>query len=73
MIELENQHTTFIVEGMTCDGCVKTIKEILGRLNGIFGVIVDLDAKRVAVEYDAERLDVETIKGTIDDAGYKVK
>jgi copper chaperone CopZ len=34
---------------------------------------VDLEGKRVVVEYDSERLDAETIKGTIEDAGYTVK
>jgi copper chaperone CopZ len=42
-------------------------------LNGVVEVIIDINAKRVAVEYDEERLSDETIKGTIDDAGFEVK
>lgn len=70
---MANQHIAFNVEGMSCDHCVKTIKSALTQLNGIYDVIVDLDTKHVAVEYDEERLDVGTLKGTIEDAGYKVR
>ena len=68
-----NQHVALNVEGMSCDHCSHTIREALLRLNGVYEVIVDLSVKRVAVEYDAERLDIETIKGTIEDVGYTVK
>jgi copper chaperone len=68
-----NQHVAFNVEGMACEGCANSIKSSLTRLNGVCDVIVDIYAKRVAVEFDSERLDIETLKGTIEDAGYKVK
>jgi len=68
-----SEHAAFIVEGMSCEHCVKAIKEAVSRLNGVYEVLVDLEAKRVVVEYDAERLDQGTIRGTIEDAGYKVK
>lgn len=68
-----NQHVAFNVDGMVCDGCAKSIKAALTRLNGVYDVIVDVEAKRVAVEYDSERLDIHTLKGTIEDAGYRVK
>lgn len=70
---MTNQHVAFNVDGMNDDQCSQKIKDALSRLNGIYEIIVDLEVKRVAVEYDAERLDIETLKGTIEDAGYKVK
>ncbi|NLU32993.1 MAG: copper resistance protein CopZ [Clostridiaceae bacterium] len=65
-----SEHVTFIVEGMSCEHCVKTIRDTVSRLNGVYE---DLEGKRVVVEYDTERMDTGTIRGTIEDAGYKVK
>jgi copper chaperone len=70
---MKNQHIALTVEGMACEHCAETIKEALLKLNGVYDVLVDLSVKRVAVEYDSERLEVATIKGTIEDAGYTVK
>lgn len=70
---MTNQHIAFNVEGMACDHCAQTIKAALTQLNGVYDVIVDVQSKRVAVEFDQERMDTETLKGTIEDAGYKVK
>ncbi|MDI9514341.1 MAG: heavy-metal-associated domain-containing protein [Clostridiaceae bacterium] len=70
---MQSEHIAFNVEEMSCEHCVKTIKERVSRLNGVYEVLVDLEGKRVVVEYDSERLDAETIKGTIEDAGYTVK
>jgi copper chaperone len=68
-----SEHVAFNVEDMTCEKCASTIQGALSKLNGIMNIIVDLDMKRVAVEYDVERLNFETLRGTIEDAGYKVK
>ena len=70
---MTNQHIVFNVEDMNCDNCKEIIKSALNQLNGIYGVIIDLDTKHVAVEYDEERLDICTLKGTIEDVGYKVR
>lgn len=70
---MANRHVALVVEGMSCEHCRNTIREALLRLNGVYDVIVDLTVKRVAVEYDDERLDIETIRGTIEDSGYTVK
>lgn len=67
------QNIAFNVEGMTCEQSVKTIKDAVIMLNGALEVIVDIDIKRVAVEYDEERLSKEIIKGTIEDAGFIIK
>lgn len=70
---MKSEHVAFFVEEMSCEHCVETIKKRISRLNGVCGVLADLKTKRVVVEYDAERVDEETIKGTVEDAGYTVK
>jgi copper chaperone len=67
------QNIAFNVEGMTSDDSAGLIKDSLKVLNGVFEVIVDLNAKRVAVEYDDERLNGEIIKETIEDKGFKIR
>ncbi|MGI6084023.1 MAG: heavy-metal-associated domain-containing protein [Acetivibrionales bacterium] len=70
---MAEQNIAFYVEGITSDESAETIKNSLTMLNGIAEVIVDINAKRVAVEYDEERISTEIIRGTIEDAGFEVK
>jgi len=67
------EHVTFTVEGITSENSATTIHDALIRLNGVENVIVDLGMKRVAVEFDAERMHRDTLRGTIEDEGYKVR
>jgi copper chaperone len=61
------------VEGMSCNHCVEAVKNAVGILNGVESVSVDLPNKKVTVEFDSERVSIETIKDTIEDQGYDVK
>jgi copper chaperone len=60
------------VNGMTCLYCVHTIKKSLLALKGSKDIDVDLSAKSVKIEYDAEILSIESIKLAIIDAGYDI-
>ena len=70
---MSEQNIAFNVEGITSNESAESLKNSLNMLNGVVEVIIDINAKRVAVEYDEERLSYETIKGTIEDAGFEVK
>ncbi len=70
---MADQNIAFNVEGMTSEDAAESINNSLTMLNGVVGVIVDINAKRVVVEFDEERLSAEIIKGTIEDAGFEVK
>ena len=61
------------VEGMSCSHCEASVKKSVGQLNGVSSVTVDLKGKKVMVEYDAEKVSIQTIKDTIEDQGYNVK
>ena len=56
---------TFIVECMNCGGCVSTIKHVVGQLDGVTGVDVNLSSKEVSVEFDANVVDVQRLKEVI--------
>lgn len=65
--------STLIVEGMSCSHCENNVKKAVSVLNGVSSVIVDLKSKKVTVEYDVERVSLDTIKQTIEDQGYDVE
>ncbi|WP_428911087.1 copper chaperone CopZ [Niallia sp. Krafla_26] len=64
---------TLNVEGMSCGHCVKAVETSVGALNGVSTVKVDLENKKVDVEFKGSEVSVDKIKETIDDQGYEVK
>ncbi len=60
------------VEGMSCSHCENAIKKAVGTMDGVDKVSVSLEAKSVAVDYDASVLSLDTIKQAIEEQGYDV-
>lgn len=60
------------VKGMTCGGCVNSVKRSLQALHGVQTVDVNLSSGEVNVSYDEETMDVGTLKAAIEEAGYEV-
>ncbi len=59
------------VEGMTCSGCIFTIKSSLADIQGIADVQVDIAAGRADVTYDPAKLDnVSRLAEAITASGY---
>ena len=63
---------TLTVNGMSCEHCVKAIKGAAGELEGVSSVDVNLDTKKVTVEFYPEKVTVAQIKDAIEDQGYDV-
>ncbi|NHM32600.1 copper chaperone CopZ [Neobacillus terrae] len=63
---------TLSVKGMSCDHCVKAVEGSVGKLNGVERVLVDLNKGQVVVEFNADQVNLDQIKETIDDQGYDV-
>ncbi|MEV2197794.1 heavy-metal-associated domain-containing protein [Streptomyces phaeochromogenes] len=63
--------TTYAVSGMTCGHCKATLTEVIGELDGVTGVDVDLDTGRVTVIGTTEPDDT-LIAEVVDDAGYEL-
>lgn len=63
---------TILIEGMSCGHCSARVQKALEGLDGVLSVIVDLD-KKTAVLDSAKDLSNETLKNTIEEAGYDVK
>jgi copper chaperone len=64
--------SNMIVNGMSCSHCENSIKKSVEALNGVSGVRVDLENERVSVEYDPEKINMDTIIQTIEGQGYDV-
>lgn len=63
---------TLKVGGMSCMGCVNSVRNLLSALPGVENVSVDLANGQASLRYDPEKITVETLKTTILDGGYTV-
>lgn len=63
---------TLTVTGMSCMGCVNSVKKLVCALPGIADVQVDLASGRVEVTHDPAQSDRQTIRQAITDGGYGV-
>ncbi len=66
------EHVTLNVSGMSCMGCVNSVKNVLAPLPGVASVEVSLEKGEVVIGYDPAQANVEQFKSTIVDAGYDV-
>jgi copper chaperone len=65
----ENQ-TTYIVEGMTCEHCVRSVTEEVSEVAGVTGVEVELESGRLTVAGDPSD---EAVREAVAEAGYAVR
>ncbi len=62
---------TYTVVGMTCEHCVRSVKEEIGKVGGVNAITVDLEGGLVTVESDADVADSQIV-AAVDEAGYEV-
>ena len=60
------------VGGMSCMGCVNSVKNLLAALPGVGGINIDLASGQVDVEHDPAQVAADTICAAIEDGGYEV-
>ena len=63
---------TLTVKGMTCMGCVKSVRNVLEPIPGVAGVEITLDGGQVTISYDAAQTGLNQFAAAIQDAGYEV-
>ncbi|XP_025738081.1 copper-transporting ATPase 1 isoform X2 [Callorhinus ursinus] len=61
---------TISVEGMTCNSCVWTIEQRIGKLNGVHHIKVSLEEKNATIIYDPKLHTPKTLLEAIDDMGF---
>lgn len=65
------EQITLKVEGMSCGHCKAAVETALQEV-GVEKAAVNLEAGTVEVQFDAQKLSVEQLRDTIEDAGYDV-
>lgn len=61
------------VKGMSCHHCVMSVTKAIQMLEGTFNVQVKLEEETAQFEYDPNFITIETIKDSIEKAGYTVE
>lgn len=61
---------TMLIEGMTCGGCVVSVKRVLERVPGVSDLVVEVGEARLTV--DEAVVDEEALRKTVERAGFEV-
>jgi copper ion binding protein len=60
------------VEGMTCQHCIQTVTETVGKMTGVEKVVVSFEQKEVTIDFDELQTQTEAICAQILEAGFEV-
>jgi copper chaperone len=63
--------STYLVAGMTCEHCVRSVTEEVGEVPGVTRVDVELESGRVIVSSVAP-VDDALVRAAVREAGYEV-
>ena len=66
------QTTTIKIDGMTCMGCVNSVKNVLEEISGVSKVEVSLEQAQATILYDADKTNDDQFKEVIEDAGFDI-
>lgn len=67
----DTARTTLTIKGMTCGGCVATVKLQLQRTEGVTGYEVSLAKGAAEVSYDPTRTDPKKIAESVSRTGFE--
>ncbi|ABB23222.1 heavy-metal-associated domain family protein [Pelodictyon luteolum DSM 273] len=60
------------VEGMTCGGCERSVKEALMELEGVLSAEASFLENVVRVDYDPDMISIRAIMSVIVELGFRV-
>jgi copper chaperone len=63
--------TVLTIKGMTCGGCVATVKLRLKKVKGVTAYDVSLERGEAEVTYDPARTNPEAIAAAVSETGFK--
>ncbi len=63
----------FNIEGMTCASCAARIEKVVGKVEGVSSVTVNLATEKMNVEFDENKCSPNDVMNAVDKAGYKAK
>jgi Cu+-exporting ATPase len=62
---------SYLIEGMTCSGCERTVSKVVSNIEGIASAKADLRSSTLSVEYDPSKVTIDEIKDAVNKVGYK--
>ncbi len=69
---MSETHAVLNVPSVSCNHCKMAIEGAVGALAGVRSVAVEIDAKSVAVDFEADDVTLETIEAAVQEEGYEV-
>ena len=66
-----NMKAAYLVEGMTCSGCERTVQKVITNLGGVESASADFKTSTVSVVYDPEKVNIDQIRSAVNKVGYK--
>ena len=67
---MATEKVTINIEGMHCGACATGIQMISEGMDGVEKAFIDYDAKRGEIEFDPEKIKMETLFEEIKKLGY---
>ena len=61
------------VNGMTCEGCARSVARMLKRMNGVASAEVSLDKAEAKVAFDPRQVSIAQLKAALEMAGYQAR
>jgi copper chaperone len=59
------------ISGMTCQGCVRSVKQVLEGIPGVIRADVSLENAEARVTFDPVRASLMQLKAAVEEAGYE--
>ena len=67
------EEASITIGGMTCDGCVRSVKQVMSKLPGVASFDVSLAQNQVTVNFDPQVVGTTRIMQSIENAGYEIR
>ena len=61
----------YLVEGMSCSGCERTVQKVISNVKGVIDAKANLASPVVTVEYDPMIATLDHIREAVNGIGYK--
>lgn len=61
------------ISGMTCASCVTRVEKAVLKVEGVKNVSVNLATEKALIEFEKDRVNLQEITKSIEDAGYKIE
>jgi copper chaperone CopZ len=69
--KVKTKKESYLVKGMTCSGCERTVSRVVENIEGVKSSRADLASSTLSVEYDPSKVTIDKIRSAVNGVGYK--